>query len=302
MIQANLRLVIKIAAEYADRGVNLDDLVAEGNVGLIRAVEQFEPRFGTRFSTYAYHWIKQSIRRAVLNATSMIRIPSHMIGLLNKWRRAERAIARERGSAPSFTELASLLGLSKTQSTLIFKAHRARYLKLEGSMIAEAGRWSPVEAVDPYPTPDTVLENDDERRRMLERMAALDGRERTILMLRYGLTEDEPLTLKEIGRRLGITREWVRKLELNAVEKLHGAAIERPSESNRRTRINRSQSTGRPNPGRAPSPSTSPASARAIGQGSERVANYNSRTGFYWMGGDTEQFDRLASITRTFPA
>ncbi len=90
LIQANLGLVAKIASEYSGRGINLEDLIGEGNIGLIRAVELFEPKFGTRFSTYACYWIKQSIRRFMLNATSMIRIPSHVVGLVNKWRRAER--------------------------------------------------------------------------------------------------------------------------------------------------------------------------------------------------------------------
>ena len=237
MIQANLRLVVKIAGEYVGHGINIDDLIGEGNVGLIRAVERFEPRFGTRFSTYAVHWIKQSIRRALVDTTSMIRLPAHMMGLINKWRRAERELAREQGFAPTFNQIASFLGLSKTQSALVFKAYRARGLKLESSVVADAGSRSPVEAADPYPTPDTVLETDDERRRLLERLAVLDSREREILMLRYGLEDDEPLTLTEIGRRLGITREWVRRIELRAVRKLGGEELQGPPRRCRRNRI-----------------------------------------------------------------
>ena len=91
MIQANLRLVVKIAREYLGRGMVLDDLIGEGNVGLIRAAEDYDPRFGTRFSTYASYWIKQAIRHALINTTATIRLPAHMIGLLTRWRRAERA-------------------------------------------------------------------------------------------------------------------------------------------------------------------------------------------------------------------
>src|SRR5262245_62413090 len=92
MIQANLRLVVKIARDYLGRGMVLDDLIGEGNVGLIRAAEDYDPRFGTRFSTYASYWIKQSIRHALINTTATIRLPAHMVNLLTKWRRSERAL------------------------------------------------------------------------------------------------------------------------------------------------------------------------------------------------------------------
>ena len=148
MIQANLRLVVKIARDYVGRGLVLEDLIGEGNVGLIRATKEFEPRFGTRFSTYASYWIKQAIRHALINTTSTIRLPAHMVGLLTKWRRAERALCRERGYSPSFNEVASLLGLSEAQKSLVAKAHQARQLKLESSVATETGRWSPVDSSD----------------------------------------------------------------------------------------------------------------------------------------------------------
>ena len=101
MIQANLRLVVKIAREYLGRGMVLDDLIGEGNLGLIRAAEDYDPRFGTRFSTYASYWIKQAIRHALINTTATIRLPAHMVGLLTRWRRAERTLSRERGCIPT---------------------------------------------------------------------------------------------------------------------------------------------------------------------------------------------------------
>jgi RNA polymerase primary sigma factor len=115
MIQANLRLVVKIAREYVGRGLVLDDLIGEGNLGLIRATEEFDPRFGTRFSTYASYWIKQAIRHALINTTATIRLPAHMVGLLTKWRRAERALTREFGCAPTNEQVAVSLGLTNSQ-------------------------------------------------------------------------------------------------------------------------------------------------------------------------------------------
>ena len=115
MIQANLRLVVKIAREYTGRGMVLEDLIGEGNLGLIRAAEDYDPRFGTRFSTYASYWIKQAIRHALINTTATIRLPAHMIGLLLRWRCAERALSRERGCMPSFDEVAAHLGLTEAQ-------------------------------------------------------------------------------------------------------------------------------------------------------------------------------------------
>jgi RNA polymerase primary sigma factor len=220
MIQANLRLVVRIAREYVGRGMVFEDLIGEGNLGLIRAAEEFEPRFGTRFSTYASYWIKQSIRHALINTASTIRLPAHMVGLLSKWRRAERALGRVQGQAPSFSDVATLLGLSETQKSLVARAWKARQVRLESTMAPEPGQWSPVEEWDRYKPPEALLEADDERLTLLRRMERLDSRERTILNLRYGLDGESPLTLKEIGRRLGVTREWVRKIELRAVRKL----------------------------------------------------------------------------------
>jgi RNA polymerase primary sigma factor len=257
MIQANLRLVVKIALDYVGRGMVLEDLIGEGNLGLIRAAEEFEPRFGTRFSTYASYWIKQSIRHALINTTSTIRLPAHMVGLLTKWRRAERTLYRKWGRVPSFDELSSYLGLSDTQKSLVAKAHRARHLKLESSMGAGAGRWSPEELGNQHEPVECMMEAAEDREMLLNRLERLDLRERTVLALRYGLEGESPLTLKEIGRRLGVTREWVRKIEIRAVRRLH------TSEDDDGTLASRSQKTGlssrRP---RRSAPSVEPASAR----------------------------------------
>ncbi len=139
MIQANLRLVVKIARDYVGRGLVLDDLIGEGNLGLIRAAEEFNPRFGTRFSTYASYWIKQAIRHALINTTPTIRLPAHMVGLLTKWRRAERALTREFGHAPSSEQIAVSLGLTDSQRGLVEKA-RLRQPVAIGEWCGRRGR------------------------------------------------------------------------------------------------------------------------------------------------------------------
>jgi RNA polymerase primary sigma factor len=221
MVQANLGLVRTIAQHFLGRGLEMDDLVGEGNLGLIRATQGFDPRFGTRFSTYAAFWIKQAIRQALMDTTPTIRLPAHMVGLLTRWRRAERALRRDLVRAPSFEEVASSLGLSEEQKRLVARAMEARRLRPEASYRDGSGAGILAEAMDRRCATDPV-EDEDERDAILRRLGRLDDRERTILALRYGLA-GEALTLKEIGRRLGITREWVRKLELRALRKLGDA-------------------------------------------------------------------------------
>jgi RNA polymerase primary sigma factor len=234
MIEANLRLVVKIARDYLGRGIALDDLVGEGNLGLIRATQEFDPRFGTRFSTYASYWIKQAIRHALINTTATIRLPAHMVGLLTRWRRAERVLYRDLRRVPTFEEIATQLGLSEMQKTLVARALQARQLKLENSLAGDLNHWSPEEAVDGRAAPESSLEAEDERARLRSRLNRLDARERVILSWRYGLEGTSPLTLKEIGRRLGVTREWVRKIELRAVRKLDDQVPEPPRRCARR--------------------------------------------------------------------
>jgi RNA polymerase primary sigma factor len=221
MIASNLRLVVSIARDFMGRGLPLDDLIAEGNLGLIRASEEFQARFGTRFCTYASYWIKQSIRHALMNTTSMIRLPAHMVRLLTKWRRAERLLCREQGNTPSFDDVASALGLSEAEKKLMANALRALDFQPQGNVMLETGRPGREDSCD---SREESLETDDEWRMLLQRMKRLEKRECAILELRYGLRGEEPLTLKEIGRRLGVTREWVRKIQLRAIRKLGESA------------------------------------------------------------------------------
>ena len=220
MIQANLRLVVPIAREFAGRGMSLDDLVGEGNIGLIRAAEAFDPSFGARFSTYAAYWIRQAIRRALTDTSTTIRLPSHMVVLLAKWRRAERALNRELGRPPGRDEVADRMELTPARRMMIDRALSVVGLRPEGGDGEATGGWAADAASDHREPPDAALEHHDERLDLLRRLDRLDVRERAIVTLRFGLDGDDPLTLRQIGERLGVTREWVRKIEARALHKL----------------------------------------------------------------------------------
>ncbi len=254
LVQANLGLVVRVARHYVGRGLMMDDLVGEGNLGLIRAAEDFDPQVGTHFSTYATYWIKESILAALMNTTATIRLPAHVFRLLIKWGRAERSLARTYGRAPTTDEVASTMGLNEHQRNLVDKARHARGLRLESGMSMGPRLWLAAKMMDADQAPDAMIEADDERNYLLDRMSRLDNRERTILILRYGLGNEPPLNYNEIGRRLGVTREWVRKITKVAIEKLvQGSAADcGPSYARRRpvarevakTPVSRADATG----------------------------------------------------------
>jgi RNA polymerase primary sigma factor len=226
MIQANLRLVITIARFYLGRGLAFDDLVGEGNLGLIRAAKDFQPRFGTRFSTYAAYWIKQSIRHALINTTATIRLPAYIIRQITKFRRAERALTQESGNVPNYDEVASVLGLTETQKRLMANAFQALRVNRENRGALEKACRSVDYMWNLGEERQVPVDVDDEHRVLMQRMQRLDERERTILELRYGLVGDVTLTLMEVGRRLGISREWVRRIERQAIRKLGIDAVD----------------------------------------------------------------------------
>jgi RNA polymerase primary sigma factor len=223
MINANLRLVIKIAHDYANLGLPLLDLVSEGNIGLMKAVERFDPAKGGKLSTYAAWWIKQSIKRALANQSKTIRLPVHLVDKISKMNRVASQMSEELGREPTDDELAEEVGLS-LRSVSQLKTVSIRPASLDAPISGDdSTEFGELVGDEDARTPFEFLRDRDLRDELPELLAILDRRERFIIFQRFGLDGARPRTLEEVGKKLGVTRERIRQLQVIALMKLRRA-------------------------------------------------------------------------------
>ena len=227
MIRANLRLVVKIAQDYANYGLPLSDLISEGNIGLMKAVERFDPEKGGKLSTYGSWWIKQSIKRALANQSKTIRLPVHMVDKISRMRRISNMLAEALGREPTDSELAEELGIPRTKLAMLKQASQ-RPASLDAPIGEDEGSdYSDIIGDEKAIDPALALESKSMHNQIDDLLANLDERETRIIDARFGLNGQKPRTLEEIGLEFGVTRERIRQLQNVALVKMRKSLLKK---------------------------------------------------------------------------